>query len=255
MKVTRAALRSHLDKIICGGQVNEAVFSDGFGVQALTPDLLLLILAPSIPGAESMKKEIGISDLPRLRRALGFVPAEEEGDEDTVELQLEDNRLVIEESGRGTLKIQTARPKTISTRPGADTVEKLMAQAPTGKGIRLTRSLIDGIRNTWAGFDVQEVEVFVGPKGGMVRVGNSEVGDFGEFPSKDLKAKQKYSLLFGAHFVNALEQVTDEKAELLLAGPGKFVIIKDGDYRFLLSPRVRGADEKRKKKPDPDDEE
>lgn len=244
MKSHRAALVQHLEKIACGGQVTEAVFSEGFATQALTPDHLLLVLAPSLPGIEPLEEEIGMADLGTIIKSFGMAAGEGNEAAD-VDLRVEDHRLVIDEEHRAVIKLMTASPKTIGTRVEDATVKKLMAKAPTAKGISLTRGLIDGIKNTFSGFKVQEVELFVGPKGGMIRVGN-ENGHFAEFPSKALKAKEEYSLLFGEALVDVLAQVTDfSSAELRLGGPGNFIVVQDGDYQYLLSPKSRGADEKK----------
>lgn len=245
MKVRRASLVQHLQKIICNGQVTEAVFTDGFATHAFTPDTLLLVLAPSLPGAEPLEDEIGIADLATIVKSFGWL--EGEGNETIdVHLRVENHRLLIDEEHRGSLHIMTASPKTIGTRIEQSTVDKLLAKEPkpTGKGIALTRDLINGIKNTYAGFKAAELELFVGPKGGKVRVGNDN-GNFAEFASKDLKDKTTYSLLFGEHLVDVLSQITDyTHASLQLRGPKAFIVVREGEYRYFLSPRAKSADEK-----------
>lgn len=246
MKVRRASLVQHLQKIICNGQVTEAVFTDGFATQAFTPDQLLLVLAPSLPKVEPLEDEIGMADLATIIKAFGWTPGE--GNETIdVSVRVEDHRLVIDEEQQGAVhRLMTASPKTIGTRIEQSTVDKLLAKEPkaTGKGIQLTRALIEGIRNTYAGIKAAEVELVIGPKGGKVRVGN-ENGHYSEFESKDLKDKQSYSLLFGEHLVDVLGQITDYgTASLQLRGPKAFIVIKAGEYRYFLSPRAKSADEK-----------
>lgn len=244
MKVLRAALVQHLEKITCGGQITEAVFSDAFGTRALTPDQLLLVVAPPLPDVEPLEEEVGIADLAMVTRALGFIAGD--GNESTdVNIRIEDHRLVIDEEYRGVQKLMTASPKTIGTRIEDANFDKLMSNAPEEKGIPLTQALIDGIKNTFAGYKATAVELTVGPKGGKVRVG-SENGHYAEFPSKQLKAKTGYTLLFAKHLVDVLAQVTDfGTAELRLGGPGKFILIKSGEYQYLLSPKKRAAEEKK----------
>ena len=209
---------------------------------ALTPDKLLLVLAPPLPGAEPLDEDIGIADLGTVIKSFGFIAGE--GNETVdVDLRIEGHRLIIDEDHRGVIKLMTASPKTIGTRVEASTVAKLKAKAPTKQGVALTRALIEGIKNTFVGLRVEEVEQFVGPKGGKMRVGN-ENGHLAEFPSKALKDKEAYSLLFGKHLVDVLVEVTDySTAEMSLGGPGNFVMIKDGEYLYLLSPRLRAVDE------------
>lgn len=252
MKVRRATLVQHFQKIMCGGQITEAVFTDGFATQALTPDELLLVLAPSLPNVQPLKDEIGLADLGTVVKSFGFIQGE--GNESIdVSLRVEDHRLVVDEEHRGVLRLMTASPQHIGTKVEQATVDKLKAKAPSGKGIALTKALIDGIVNCYTGFKAAEIELFVGPKGGKVQVGN-ENGHTAEFPSKDLKTGAKgetYSLLFGEQFVDVLAQVTDySSATLRLNGPQQFIVITDGAYEYYLSPRSRAADDKKVEKDD-----
>lgn len=242
MKIRRATLVGHLQKIMCGGQVTEAVFKDGFATQALTPNQLLVVIAPPLAKVEPLEEEIGLADLATIVKAFGM--ASGEGNETIdVNVRVEDNRLVIDEEGRGLLRLMTASPRTIGTLIEDATVAKVKAKITAKKGIPLTRSLIEGIKNTYSGFKAAEIELFVGPKGGRVQVGN-ENGHLAEFPSKDLKASETYSLLFGEAFVDVLTQITDySTAELLLSGPGGLVLVKDGRYQFYLSPQTKSADD------------
>lgn len=245
MKVKRAALIRHLERVMCRGQVTEAVFSDGFATQAFTADQLLLVLAPPLPKVEPLEEDIGVADLNVLVRSLGFIAGEGNEGAD-VSVRVENSRLVIDEDHRGVQYLMLASPRTIGTRIEQKTVDKLLAAAPEldeDKGVALTRALVEGIRATYAGYKAADIEVFVGPKGGCVRVGN-ETGHFAEFRSKDLKASEEYSVLFGQHLVDVLSQISDfSNAVLMLGGPGHLVSIFDGDYQYILGPRRRSTDD------------
>jgi hypothetical protein len=247
VKIRRALLVQHLQKISCNGQVTEAVFSEGFATRAMTPDHLLAVLAPTLPEVEPLEEEIGIADLATVIKSFGFIGGE--GNESVdVNVRVENHRLVIDEEHRGVLRLMTASPKTIGTRIEKKTEAKLQAALPTGDGIALTRALIEGIQRTYTGFKAAEAELFVGPEGGRIQVGNAN-GHYAEFPSEDFTADQEYSLLFGEHLVDVLSGVTDfSSAVLRLGGPGKMILIQDGEYQYALSPRSRSADEDTKNK-------
>lgn len=246
MKTRRAALVQHLQKIACGGQISEAVFTDGFATAALGEDHLLMVIAPALPGLEPLPHPVGLADLPTVIKS--FAIAAGEGNEGVdVSLRVEDDRLIIEEEAAD-LYLMTAAPKTIGTRVEESTVEKVQAKAPAkGSGVPLSRKFIDEISKAFSSFKVAEVEVEVGPKGGQVRVGNDH-SHYAVFPSKDLKSKESYTLLFDKHFVDVLSQITDySEAALYLGGPDTLVRIQDGPYAYFLSPKQRSADDKGKK--------
>lgn len=245
MKLDRAQVVKHLQRIGCGGQITEAVFSGAFGTSALTPDQHLLVIAPPLPKGKTLFKEpAGMPDLSLLMKALAVLSGE--GNEAIkVDLQFENHRLVIDEEHRGILRLMTAKPKTIGTYVEEDIVTKLLAKAPTAKqlGIPLTRNLVEGIRNTFSMLKVTEVELFIGPKGGKIRVGG-EHSHVAEFESDELKATKEYSLLFGDHIVDALGVVTNyDEAVLCLGGPKGFAMIEDGGYRYLIGSQTRSKDE------------
>jgi len=248
VKVLRSALVQHLNKIACGGRITEAVFGDAFATRALSPDQMLLVNAPTLPDVEPLEEEIGVSDLSMVIRAFGFIPGEGNEGAD-VHVYVEDGRLIIdeEEHSKARQYLMTASPKTIGTRIEEATAKKLLDKAPSGKGLKLTRQLVQGIQKTFSGYKATEIELFIGKKGGHVRVGN-ENGHYAEFESKDLKGKEEYSVLFGGHLVDVLAQVTDfTSAELRLGGPGQMAVVQDGDYQYLLGPKKRAADEKQTK--------
>lgn len=255
VKVKRDTLIRHLGRVTCGAQITEAVFTDAFATVALTPDHLLLVVAPNLPGAESLPKAgVGLANLAKFGKALRVLAGEGPEAID-VDISVADHRLVIDEGHRGVIEMLAADPKTIGTRLEPETVEKLMAKAPVlpkakskkqsiaGPGvIPITQTLIAGVRNTFSLFQAREIELFVGPKGGTIQLGN-ENADIIKFASEELKAEEEYSLLFGQHFIDVLSVITEfSEAFLLLGGPGQFIAIADGGYRYVLSPMAKSAD-------------
>lgn len=244
MKIPRATLVQHLHKLMCRGQVKDAVFSGAFGTHALSPDHQLLVVAPPLPKTPSLPKDIGLANLDQFIKALAVTAAGEE----VVELELVEgatNDYLVVSEPEWTLKILVAEPKTIGSRVTDKQVEQIQGKVPAGKGLTLSREMIEGIRSTFDLFKVEEVEVFVGPKGGKIVVGN-ENSNVAEYESKELKAKSAYSLLFGAYFVDALSSITDfTSAVMKVGGPDSVVVLEDGAYQYLLAPKVRSADEEK----------
>jgi len=244
MKIHRQTLIQHLNRVSCNGQVEGAVFTGAFATAALTEDHLLCVIAPGLPKVEALEEQIGVANISRLVKGLQILAGVgNEGVE--VEVTVEDFRLVLHEGYRGSLHLLTAAPKTIGTAVEGETLKRLLEQCPTGKGIPLTKSLVDGIQDMFSLLKAEEVEIVVGKgkKAGKIVVGNANTADFHETPVKELVGKEEYSLLFGKHFVDALGTVTNfSEAQLLLAGPDSFVVVEDSGYRYLLSPRSRGAE-------------
>ncbi len=244
MKLNRKDLIKHLQRISCGGQVDEVVFSEGFATSALTQDHLLCVIAPSIPKAD-LKGEIGIGRLEFFVKALGALSGVG-NDAVEVNITVKEHRLLLNEDERGKQFLLTANPSTIGTRIEEETREKLLAAAPEGDGIPLTRALVEGIQNTFALYKAEEVELHIGAKKGKYSVGN-ENSDYSEFPDKSLahggKKADDYSLLFGQHLIDVLGIISNySEASLLLGGPDTMIMIKDGEYRYILSPRSKGAE-------------
>jgi len=224
--------------------VDEVVFSDGFATSALTQDHLLCVIAPSIPKAD-LKEEIGIGRLGFFVKALGALSGVG-NDAVEVNITVKEHRLLLNEDERGKQFLLTANPSTIGTRIDEETREKLLKAAPEGDGIPLTRALVEGIQNTFALYKAEEVELHIGAKKGKYSVGN-ENSDYSEFPDKSLahggKKADDYSLLFGQHLIDVLGIISNySEASLLLGGPDTMIMIKDGEYRYILSPRSKGAE-------------
>lgn len=246
MKIKREALIRHLQRIACGGQITDAVFSGAFATDAMSADHLLLVLAPGLAKTKVLWKkgeDAGIPDLDRLIRSLGVLSGT--GNEALhVDIKMVAHHLVLDEEHRGLLSLITAAAKTISSRVDDSDRDKMLSLLPESgaDSIPLTRPLVEGIRGTFSLIKAEEIELFVGPKGGKIVVGNSKA-DSAQFPSDELKAKAAYSLLFGEHLVHVLGIVSDfNNAALYLTGPDKLIMVDDGGYRYILAPRNKGAD-------------
>ncbi len=244
MKIVRSALIQHLQRITCNGQVTEVVFTGAFACAALTHNNQLLVVAPGLPKTKAFAKTpVGVAELSKLIKALGVLSGTG-NDALTVDIRMEKHRLVVDEESRGLLRLMTGDPETVATRVDDSDLKKVLTGAPPEKGgIPLTRELVEGIKLTYNLFKATEVELFVGPTGGKVRVGN-ENADIAEFPAESLIADQEYSLLFGGCFVDVLGVITNfNKALLCLGGPDEMILVIDDGYKYLLSPQARSADE------------
>ncbi len=246
MKIKRDALIRHLQRIACGGQIPDAVFTGAFKTDAMSADHLLLVLAPGLPKTKVLWKKGEAGGIPNLERLIKAASVLSGAGNEAVEVDvtMEANRLVVNEEDRGLLRLLTAAPKTIGSRVEEDVRKSLMSKLPKAGAdcIPLTRPLVEGITKTFSLFKAEEIELFVGPQGGKIQVGNANA-DTAEFASEELKATKKYSLLFGEHFVDILGIVTDFNAAVLhLTGPDKLIMIDDGGYKYILAPRNKGAD-------------
>lgn len=241
MRIDRKDLELHLRRISCGGQIKEAVFNGAFATAAITPDMLLLVTAPGLNGADPLPQEIGLADLEKLRTACRlFTDAGEEVGA-AAEIDVVDNVLVIQNQ-RGRSRLVTAAPKTIATRVVPETVKALEGQIGT-LSVPLTRETIEDVRDAFAGLKAEEVTLTVGPEGGQIRIGG-ENSDQAELELPDLKAPEQYDLTFSAHLIDVLTTVTEEDATVVLSGPGKLIAIRDGEYNYLLSPRAPSVEKK-----------
>jgi len=241
VQIDRKDLELHLNRISCRGQIKEAVFSGGFATTAITPDMNLLVIAPGLNGVDPLSEEIGLADLEKLRTACRlFTDAGEEVGA-AAEVAIVDGVLVIQNQ-RGRSRLVTSAPKTIATRVAAETVGALKEQIGTQE-VALAREIIDDVRDAFAGFEAEEVTLSVGPKGSRIRVGGAN-SDQAELELDGLKVPEQYDLTFAGHLIDVLTTITEEDATLLLAGAGKLIMIRDGEYSYLLSPRAPSAENK-----------
>ncbi len=243
MKVDRDVMARHLGRIACNGRIQGAVFSGSFRTAALSEDHLLMVLAPELEGGAALAEDLGIPSLSVLLNALKVVGSGTGGAE--VEMRVSDHRLVIDEGGRGVLRLITAAPRTISSYVPVEIVQALEAKAPgadSAPTIALTPQLLAAVRDTFTLFKADEVEVTLGPTGGTIRVGN-EKSNVADFPF-DAQADDEYTLLFGEHLVDVLRTVSDDgTARLILGAPDAPSCVEDGAYRYLLGPTRRAADD------------
>jgi len=238
-KLRRERLLLHLEHVWCRGQIGEAVFTDAFATTALTPDHLLLVRAPPLLTAAPVFPEgeaFGITDLPFLIGALNKLAGA--GNEAVdVDVRYESGRLVLEEA-LGVLRLPGVPPKVIGTYLKPEVVKNVVVKAPKEEGgAPVTRHLVDAVCGAFSLYGKQaRVELVVGPRGGSVRI-----ADF-EMPYSDLKADESYRVMLDKHFVDVLGTVTEfAEARLYLGGPDGFVLVADGGYRYLLSPRDSAA--------------
>lgn len=241
MNFKREDLIDHLKRISCGGRIKQVIFSGAFQAAALTPDQLLLVVAPALDCDEELAAPIGVADLDLFVKALEMMPGSEE--DIGVDITVEDHRLVINETGRGSVRLLTAQPRTIETRVEQEIVDTLMKQVG-GVMVPLTESLIASIKRAFAGLQATSVEIVAGLLAGHVRVGD-DTSHFAEFPLPDLRSPDgEYRLNFGQHLINVLSTV-DTDATMYLGGAQKPVVVQDGEYNYLLSPRATGSAEKK----------
>lgn len=238
----REELARHLQRIACGGQIRQAVFGGAFQTHALTPDHLLFVTAPALPGESISAGEFGLADLAKLIGALSMVPGSA-ADAD-VEIRLEAERLVVDEPGRhAQVILRTAAPRTIETMVQPEVAVQLRAKMGT-QAVPLTPELVGGIRNTFSGLKATSVELVVGPTGGLIRVGDIN-DDRAEFATDVLTAPTPYTLKLGEHLIDVLGVLTSAAPVLYLGGPGALITVQDGEHWYMMSPRNPGADAKR----------
>jgi hypothetical protein len=248
MKINREKLVQHLQRVVCGGQITEAVFTETFATAAITLDHQLFVAAPALPKTRPVLLKVGESaGLPDLKLLLWALDVNSGvGNEAVdVEVRLENRRLVVDEGERGKLELMTADERTIGTRLEDETVQALFNKAPAvGEGgIPLTRQFVESVRKVYSGLKEDEVELSVGPKGGELLIGTGETANRFRVPFEQGKVKEKYSLLFGAHLVAVLGVLVNfNEAMLYLGGPESFALIDDGGYQYILSPHVKSAD-------------
>lgn len=244
MRVNRTKFIQHLNRLECAGQCTEVVFRDGFAAQALTADHLLLIKVPSLEGTEPLPREIGVTNIDILRKALRLTPGEGNTGVE-VDVHVKDNRLVIDDRARGGAEqfLVIATPKTIQTVIEPENADQLFANALGIASVTLTRSILEGVCSAFSLYKAEEIAIEIGPKGGKICVGSKKTNR-AEFPLDDARSREEFVLLFGKHLVDVFSIVTDySSATMQCGGPEQPVVIIDGEYRYLLSPRRRSADE------------
>lgn len=243
-KVNRGKFLLHLERLLAGGQCTEVVFHDAFASNALTPDQMLCVIAPPIASVEGLAEDIGVSDVNLLIRALKALAGEGNiGVE--VNIYVKDNRLIIDEKDRGVHQLLIAEPRTIATRIEQESIDEVLKDAPKkANGVALTRAIVEGVRNVFSLYKAEEVEIVVGTKGSKIIVGSDRTHR-AEFPL-DYKAKEGFTLVFGRHLTDVFSVISDYSSARLCfgSGPEDSILVEDAGYKYLLSPRIRGADDK-----------
>jgi hypothetical protein len=244
MNLRREDLIEHLKRITCSGKVKQAIFSGAFSAQALTPDHLLLVKAPGLDGVEdedALEAPIGVADMDLFIKSLSMIP----GSEDDVgcDVSVENHRLVINEPGRGSVRLLTAQPRTIETRVEDAVVESLLGDIGDIV-VPLSFGLLSGVQRAFEGLKATDVEMVLGPSGGSIRVGD-EASHMAQFPLAELTSGTPLKLNFGEHFISVLKTVNPDAVMYIPIESNKPIIVQDGDYYYMLSPRSFGADKKK----------
>lgn len=243
MKVNRGKFLLHLERLLAGGQCTEVVFQGAFAANALTPDQMLMVVAPDISSVEPLAEEIGVSDIGLLIRALKLLAGEGNIGVET-HVYVNDNRLVIDDKDRGVQQLLIAAPRTIATRIEQETVDDVLKDAPKkANSVALTRAIVEGVRGAFSLYKAEEVEIVVGPKGSKIIVGSDRTHR-AEFPL-EFKSKTEYTLIFGRHLTDVFSVISDYSSARISfgKGPEDSILVEDAGYRYFLSPRIRGADE------------
>lgn len=249
MRINRSKLIQHIARIATAGQFKDVVFHDGFACTAFTPQQTLAVDAPAIDGAEPLAEEIGFTNLDMLAKALRLHPGEGNTGVE-VDVYVEDRRLVIDDSSRGGGKhwLVLSAPRMISTRIENETADKLFAIAKDGVEITLTKNVLEGVCNTFALYKAEELEVRLSKGRCTIFVGN-ETSDRGEYVLAADKSKDDYSIFFGKALVDVFSIVQDfSAAVLVVTGENRPVLIADGPYEYIVSPRTRGSEVRAVKK-------
>lgn len=250
MKVKRAELISHLKKVSCNGQIEEAVFSGHFETTSLAENQLLCVLAPPLPNTEPLPKEVGLANLPLVLKMLEILKGEgNEAEFVDVSVANDDGgfeRFVIDEGYRGAIRLMTAHPSAVNTKVGPDGVEKIRGKIPDGAGIPLTASFVSAMADLYKSLSAEEVELHFGKDGGFAQVGNAHAHDFkrsiAEFKCGD---REPFVLLLGQQFIDVLNGVTNfSEASMKVTGPRSPIVVHDGLYTYVVSPRTKPSDEK-----------
>lgn len=238
MKINRSVLLDHLNRIACGRQIPEAVFSGKFETVAISPDHLLFVQAPPLKGAKKLKGEVGLPDLPLFGKLATKV-----GEEESVTLTVDDSHRLIVDRGEGRrVRYMTAAPTTIATRLEKSIVQKILDKAPAdGEGFALPRSVIDEVVEVFRVLkDVEEVTLFIGTDGSRFVVGG-EMDHQLIVDLPELKGSEEYELLFGAYLIDLFDILVSDAPALHLSGPASMIRLEDGDFTYIVSPMARGA--------------
>jgi len=244
MKMLRETLRRHLTRVACGGEITDAVFTGAFATAVMTPDQNMLLITDGVQDGKAPWREVGIVDLPMLIGALGV----REGDRDEladVKIDMWKDFLLVDGKGR----VPTGEPRVIGSRTDDDVVADLQKKIAQAETIVLRGSEVREICKAFSVFKADYVTLHVGPGNGRVTVGDEEKGGHWDAQVKQLVDDQEYDLTFSHHLIDVLATVVDdEDFALHLTGPDSVVGLTGGGYTYIISPRAKPADERKKQK-------
>lgn len=247
MRINRSKFVQHLERLSCAGQCTEAVFSGRFRSTAITPDHLLLVDVPEFEGAQALEQEVGVVDLGRLIAALGLGAGK--GNEGIdVDVYFEDHRLVLDDAPQIVQRLVTSAPKTIATRIEAESVKKLFATVKDASFVPLSQTVLEKVVRAYSLYKAEQVQILVGPEGVDAVVGEAHTHQTRSRLIDSGEGDEEYCLLFGRHLIDVFSIITDySSAALGIVGPEKPVLVADGEYRYILSPRKASSDAPKKK--------
>lgn len=239
MKAKRDELAKHLSHLYCGGQIGEVVLEDQFKAAAMSTDHELFIHTEGMGKVEPLPEAVGILDLALLISTLGTFG--EDGNEQ-IALEFEDNRIVVTERDRGTVKLVTTAPKTIQTRiEDPAVVAQIMGMFPKDAGIVLPQSTVEALSKSLRLLKSDIVKVSRTKKGTTFIVGNSESNQaMIELPAGKTRPKEEeFDLVLSADKVRAvLSQIVDfSSTQIGFTGKDSLVFIWDDKFVYGISPR------------------
>mgnify|MGYP006275687509 CR=1 FL=1 len=242
MLIQRKALLRHLNRIYCGGLFPEVVLENRFACKAITTDHTFMVVAEGLEGAEPLPAPIGILNLDLLIRSLRVFG---EDDKDDVAVVFEDNRLVLSEEKRGTLRLLTADPKTISTGMAEGTAERVVGTVDKKKGYSLPQSMVEAILKSSTLLKADTITIHRTKHKTTFSVGES-ASDHAEITLPRAKlpkaeSKEDYDVVMAADpFTSALQQMDDfTAAEIAFTGRDSMVSVWDDKVTYYQSPQER----------------
>jgi len=238
MLFNRDALISCIRHVHAGGLVEEAVFRDHFEVRALTRPGTLLVMADGLPDTEPLPHPVGLGDLGRLLRALETMTTSDEA-HIVLSFDTEAARLTMGSMYGGAVYMNTLLPETISTQVLSDTVDWIWSLVEGAASVPLTPTFIHAVLRSIPVVDAAVVTICVRPSRSWVVVGSeSRAHHRFPFPFAQLAVVEPFDVTLEAQlFATVLKQVTDfTESELIVSGPDGYLAIKEGVYRYVISP-------------------
>jgi hypothetical protein len=243
MIVKKADIIAHLERIHMGGQITEAVFYDKFACDAISVDRAVLVSTKGIQ-SDPLPQPVGVMDLKLLITALKSLGDDTEGN---IALDFVGDRIVIEERGRGVIRMVTSSPATIATQIKPETLEKIQTMIGSVEGYILPQAVVGSVTKTQNLLKADEVRVIVDPALTSLNwIIGKRTSNFAEVPMTlgvNPAAAEKYELVFDPNKIIAvLDQVVDfTHTHLILTGPASLISVKDLTHTYVLSPQIAPA--------------